>query len=288
MFTYWTRETEIREHMEHTLRSAVAIAKATNQTTLYNRLMKMGSLWKHLPIIACWHDTEEDENSEHVCYRLKVNPDNYHENGHDILDFDLRARLAVELNYVFREARPSKERNEYRRIYSKWHPQLYQFRNLRIMIEDDDDDNIPDLVLGHENIEEEYEDDDQNSSTTTDQFDGCSFTLPDPESRAHETETISIQVPTHTTKEFWTLVNTNIDQLNSNNTYTEDEDDVNESQYTPYYSKSAIKIAESVKDTQKRLENVSQNKVAEAMLGGAIKNDTDYTRQQILTADTII
>ena len=104
--------------------------------------------------------------------------------------------------------------------------------------------NIPDLVLGQENIEireEEYEEDDQNSSTTTDQFDGCSFTLPDPESCAHETETISIQVPTHTTKELWALVNTNIDQLNS---YTEDEDDLDESQYTPYYSKSAIKIAE--------------------------------------------
>ena len=31
----------------------------------------------------------------------------------------------------------------------------------------------------------------------------------------------------------------------------------------------------------------SLNKVVEAMLGGAIKNDTDYIRQQILTANTI-
>jgi len=39
---------------------------------------------------------------------------------------------------------------------------------------------------------------------------------------------------------------------------------------------------------QAKLGKFSLNKVAEAMLGGAIKNDTDYTRQQILTADTIL
>jgi len=44
MFTYWIREKKIREHMEHTLRSAIAIAKSTNQTPLHDRLMKMGSL----------------------------------------------------------------------------------------------------------------------------------------------------------------------------------------------------------------------------------------------------
>ena len=39
---------------------------------------------------------------------------------------------------------------------------------------------------------------------------------------------------------------------------------------------------------QAKLGKFSLNKVAEAMLGGAIKNGTDYTRQQILTADTIL
>jgi len=46
IFTYWIREKDIREHMEHTLRSAIAIAKSTNQTPLHDRLMKMESLWK--------------------------------------------------------------------------------------------------------------------------------------------------------------------------------------------------------------------------------------------------
>ena len=272
-------------------RSAIAIAKSTNQIPLDDRLMKMGSLWKHHPNMACWHNTEEDETSEHVCYRLKVNPDNYHENGHDMLDFDIRARLAVELYYAFREVKSSEERNIYRGLYSKWHPQSYQFRNLRIMIEDNDGDNIPDLVMGHDNIEireEEYEEDSRDIPTMTDRFDGCSFTIPDHESCTHDTETMSVQVPSHTTKNFWVLVNTHVDQINFDNTFTEDGDDVDESQYTPYYSKSAIKIAESVKDTQTRLGKFSLNKVAEAMLGGAIKNDTDYTRQQILTADTIL
>jgi hypothetical protein len=39
MFTYWIREKEIREHMEHTLRSAIAIAKSTNQTPLHSSLL---------------------------------------------------------------------------------------------------------------------------------------------------------------------------------------------------------------------------------------------------------
>ena len=112
-----------------------------------------------------------------------MNPDNYHENGHDMLDFDIRARLAVEIYYAFREARSSEERNIYRKNYSKWHPQSYQFRNLRLMMEDDDDDNSTDLVMVHEDIEireEEYKEDIRNINTV-DQFDGCSFTLPDHE-----------------------------------------------------------------------------------------------------------
>ena len=47
-------------------------------------------------------------------------------------------------------------------------------------------------------------------------------------------------------------------------------------------------MAAAVKDMQAKLGKFSLNKVAEAMLGGAIKNATDYTRQQILTADNIL
>ena len=83
-------------------------------------------------------------------------------------------------------------------------------------------------------------------------------------------------------------MNTYADQINVDNSSTKNEDDVDESQYTPYYSKSAIRTAESVKETQTKLGKFSLNKVAEAMIGGAIKNTTDYTRQQILTADTIL
>ena len=102
------------------------------------------------------------------------------------------------------------------------------------------------------------------------------------------TEIISVQVPSQTTKKFWSLVNTHINQMNVDNTFTEKGDGIDESQYTPYYSKSAIRIAESVKDTQTKLGKFSLNKVAEAMIGGAIKNAADYTRQQILTADRIL
>ena len=134
IFTYWIREKGIREHMSQTLRAACAIAKSTNQVAKYDRLMKMGNLWKHFPNLAAWHDAEEAEDSQHQCYRLKVNPENYHENGHDTLDLDTRAKLEVELYYAHREAKTPEERNEYRRIYTQWHPQSYQFRNLRIMM----------------------------------------------------------------------------------------------------------------------------------------------------------
>ena len=121
-----------------------------------------------------WHDAEEEEGSEHLCYRLKVNPENYHENGHDTLEFETKARLEVELYYAFRDTKTPEERNEYRRIYTQWHPQSYQFRNLRIMIEDDDFDSdcLPNLVTYQEDIEireEEYEEDD-NEITATDQL----------------------------------------------------------------------------------------------------------------------
>ena len=172
IFTYWIREKGIREHMIHTLRAACSIAKSTNQTAKYDRLMKMGNLWKHFPNMAGWRDAEEVEGPHLECYTLKVDPENYHENGHDTLDLDTRARLEVELYYAHREARTPEERNVYRRIYTQLHPRSYQFRNLRMMMEDDDYDNdrIPNLIAYQEEIEireEEFEKDD-NEITGTD------------------------------------------------------------------------------------------------------------------------
>lgn len=68
----------------------------------------------------------------------------------------------------------------------------------------------------------------------------------------------------------------------------EDDSGVDGSEYTQYYSKSAIRMAGAVKDMQAKLEKFSLNKVANAINGGAIKNDNDFTRQQIITADTIL
>ena len=108
------------------------------------------------------------------------------------------------------------------------------------------------------------------------------------QTQEQSTEVIRVQIPSHTTEEFWSLMNSYVDQINIDNSPTKNEDDVDESQYTPYYSKSAIRMAESVKETRTKLGKFSLNKVAEAMIGGAIKNTIDYTRQQILTADTIL
>ena len=70
------------------------------------------------------------------------------------------------------------------------------------MMEDDGYDNTIDLMMGHDVIEireEEYEEDIQNINMT-DQFDGCSFTIPEQE---QSTEVIRVQIPSHTTEEFW-------------------------------------------------------------------------------------
>ena len=275
--------------MTQTLRAACSIAKSTNQVAKYDRLMKMGNLWKHFPNMAGWHDAEEVEDSQHQCYRLKVNPENYHENGHDTLDLETRARLEVELYYAHREAKTPEERNEYRRIYTQWHPQSYQFRNLRMMMEDDDYDNnrIPNLISYPEEIEirEEEFDEDVNEITATDQLDGCSFTLV---INPITDEIINIQLPEHTSKDFWRLVTSTNEQLH-HHPDADHESGIDDSEYTPYYSKAAIRTAAAVKDMQPKLGKFSLNKVAEAMLGGAIINATDYTRQQqILTADTIL
>ena len=114
----------------------------------------------------------------------------------DTLEFETKARLEVELYYALCDAKTPEERNEYRRIYTQRHPQSYQFRNLRIMIEDDDFDSdcVPNLVLYQEEIEireEECEEDD-NEITATDQLDGRSFIL-DTKPSMHTEELISVR-----------------------------------------------------------------------------------------------
>jgi len=63
--------------------------------------------------------------------------------------------MTVFLYYGHKEAETPEERNEYKRIYCKWHPQSYSFRNLnlqeyrniRIQGEDSDDEiELPPLI----------------------------------------------------------------------------------------------------------------------------------------------
>jgi len=155
------------------------------------------------------------------------------------------------------------------------------------MLEDDEYDYNTNSVMGHDDIEirEEGYEEDIRDITIIDQFDGCSFTIPN-----HDqcTEIISVQIPPHTKEELWSMVNTQADQINFDQSPMDYEDNVDENHYTPYYSKSAVRIAEAVKDMQAKLGKFSLSKVADATNGGAIKNDDDFTRQQIVTADTIL
>jgi len=132
--------------------------------------------------------------------------------------------------------------------------------------------------------EEEYEEDDEHV-TTTERFDGCSFNIPN---HYDHTEILSAQVPSHTEKSLWSMVNTHADQIDLEQTQIDYDDNVDEHQYTPYFSKTAVRIAEAVKDMQAKLGKFSLNKIADALNGGAIKNDEDFTRQQIITADHIL
>ena len=122
-FTYWIRHAPERDHMEVTLRAAIKIAKETNKKSKNDKLMYMGSQWKMEPNMATWHDALEQEGSEHTCYRLSITPEDYKPNGYVYLDRDTRARMTVFLYYGHKEAESPEERNEYKRIYCKWHPQ---------------------------------------------------------------------------------------------------------------------------------------------------------------------
>ena len=127
--------------------------------------MYMGSQWKMEPNMATWHDALEQESSEHTCYRLIITPEDYEPNGYVYLDRDTRARMTVFLYYGHKEATTPEERNEYKRIYCKWHPQSYSFRNLnhqeyrniRILEEDSEDEiKLPPLIS--------YDSDDEDDS----------------------------------------------------------------------------------------------------------------------------
>jgi len=141
--------------MEVTLRAAIKIAKETNQKSKYDKLMYMGSQWKTEPNMSTWHDALEQESSEHTCYRLSITPEDYEPNGYVYLDWDTRARMTVFLYYGHKEADSPEERNEYKRIYCKCHPQSYSFRNLnhqeyrniRVQSDDSDDEvELPPLI----------------------------------------------------------------------------------------------------------------------------------------------
>ena len=146
-FTYWIRHAPEQDHMEVTLRAAIKVAKDTNQKSKYDKLMYMGSQWKMQPNMSTWHDALEQESSEHTCYRLSITPDDYEPNGYVYLDMDTRARMAVFLYYGHKEEDSPEERNEYKRIYCKWHPQSHSFRNLdhqeyrNIRVQSDDSDD---------------------------------------------------------------------------------------------------------------------------------------------------
>ena len=154
-FTYWIRHARERDHMEVTLRTAIRVARDTQQKSKFDKLMYLGSQWKMEPNMATWHDSLEEERSEHICYRLNITPEDYEPNGYAYLDRDTRARMSVFLYYGHKEAATPEERNEYKRIYCKWHPQSYSFRNLnyqeyrniRIQGEDSDDEiELPPLI----------------------------------------------------------------------------------------------------------------------------------------------
>ena len=109
--------------MEVTLRTAIRVARDTQQKSKYDKLMYLGSQWTMVPNMATWHDTLEGEGSQHVCYTLNITPEDYEANGYTYLDTDVRARMIVFLYYGHKEAETPEERNEYKRIYCKWHPQ---------------------------------------------------------------------------------------------------------------------------------------------------------------------
>ncbi len=72
IYTYWLRETEIRNHMEQILRAAISAAKASNDKIKHDKLMKMGSMWKSHPNLASWHDTDEPTEGIHNCFPQKL------------------------------------------------------------------------------------------------------------------------------------------------------------------------------------------------------------------------
>ena len=137
----------------------IEAAISVNRLTLILQIY-MGSKWKSHPNMASWHDSEEAEGSEHKCFHLKVNPNDYHPNGHDTLELELQARLTVELYYAFQDAvrrGGPEERNEYRRLYQAWHPQSYEFRHFRAFGFAQKENNECQITIREEEYEETNE-----------------------------------------------------------------------------------------------------------------------------------
>ena len=150
--------------------------------------MMMGNKWKSHPNMASWHDSEEDVTE---CFHLKVDPDDYHPNRHDTLEFNIRARLTVELYYAFQNAvrrGGPEERNEYRKIYQAWHPQSYEFRNFRAFGFAQHENNESQITIR----EEEYEETNEHDTIVYDEVE----------------ETIDIELMPSTDRTFWRALRT--------------------------------------------------------------------------------
>ena len=189
------------------------------------------------PNMSTWHDSLEEERSEHICYRLSITPEDYEPNGYAYLDRDTRARMSVFLYYGHKEAATPEERNEYKRIYCKWHPQSYSFRNLnyqeyrniRIQSDDSDDEtDLPPLIS--------YDSDDDYDNPITHTADN-----------KHTKDYSSVRYA-----QFPDTMNHLVDESTANN-----EDivviDTNQGPRVNYYSKRAIEVAQAVKTIQGKL-----------------------------------
>jgi hypothetical protein len=215
--------------------------------------------------MATWHDTLEEERSEHICYSLSITPEDYEPNGYAYLDSYVRARMIVFLYYGHKEAKTPEERNEYKRIYCKWHPQSYSFRNINlqeyrnIRIQDDDSDDevdLPPLIS--------YDSDDETDLT--------------PASNTNSTPYTSAR---------YTNIPDTLNHIDENPVETMCID-TNMGTRVNYYSKRAIEIAQAVKVIQGKLGKFSLRKVHEAILNGSVIIPESFTRAQVITADEIL
>jgi hypothetical protein len=91
------------------------------------------------------------------------------------------------------------------------------------------------------------------------------------------------------TKEQYNAFNMEVQKDEEQELEVEDDDQVAyEGNSQRFYSKEALRRAESVKETQAKCGKFSLRKLYEAFLSGAITNTEGYTKSQIMTADEIL